>query len=593
MTGKRKYYSIRAYFSYIATYKWRFLFVLGFFLVADGLLAVIPIFIGHFVAALAHSPVNSRDVYRWVGLLIFCSVGHDMVWRTSEVLYLKFLLPRSFIFENIIFQSVITKPYPYFVGKFTGKLSSYVATLGREYRMFVESVFYNYVDQFVKLPTIAAIMFTVNAYTGLVFVSSLLLMLLVGRLTIRYMAQAEQKSTDVSATMDGYVIDVISNFVSVKAFKKEADEQVAVEQRRQEVIAAAGHAMIWAVVFWGALSLFVRYIIWPATILLNTWLFLHSRMSLAEITTFTSAVVIFSDYIWGTIWTASTFTLKLARIEEAYRYLFGTRNVVTAFMKHQQSAKAVEKVTFAKSLALQNLVFAYPDKKDTAVLRGINLVIKKNEKVGVVGRSGSGKTTLIKLLLGYYPVSSESVMLDGQLIDNRHLTSIISYVPQDTTLFHRSIGNNIAYGAHQAVDVVEIEKAAKQAHAHEFITLTSEGYDTLVGERGIKLSMGQRQRIAIARAFLDNKPVLILDEATSALDSESEVLVQKALENLWHDKTVIAIAHRLSTLRHMDRIVVMDEGRIVEQGTHKELLEQKGHYYRLWQHQSDGLLSEV
>jgi ATP-binding cassette subfamily B protein len=169
---------------------------------------------------------------------------------------------------------------------------------------------------------------------------------------------------------------------------------------------------------------------------------------------------------------------------------------------------------------------------------------------------------------------------------------MISYVPQDTSLFHRSIADNIAYGSEQKPDMHAIELAAKRAHAHEFITQTPKGYNTMVGEKGIKLSMGQRQRIAIARAFLDSKPLLVLDEATSALDSESEALIQQALEDLWHDKTVIAIAHRLSTLRHMDRIIVMDNGRIIEAGTHHELIEKKGQYYRLWQHQHEGLIGD-
>jgi ATP-binding cassette subfamily B protein len=243
-------------------------------------------------------------------------------------------------------------------------------------------------------------------------------------------------------------------------------------------------------------------------------------------------------------------------------------------------------------LELRNLAFSYPDDKNTPVLENISLVLDKHEKIGIVGHSGGGKTTLIKVLLGYYPVSSDEIWLDGRPIDNRELVKLISYVPQDTSLFHRSIADNIAYGTETNPAQDDIMLAAKRAHAHEFIINTPKGYDTLVGEKGIKLSMGQRQRIAIARAFLDDKPLLILDEATSALDSESEQLVQTALEDLWSNKTVIAIAHRLSTLRHMDRIVVMDQGRIVEAGTHRELIKKKGQYYRLWQHQHEGLIGD-
>jgi len=292
------------------------------------------------------------------------------------------------------------------------------------------------------------------------------------------------------------------------------------------------------------------------------------------------------------IWNVSQFNIKLGRIEEAYNYLFDDRNVVSEHLAGLHHLEQGEAPMFTKTLSFNGMDFSYPDKTDRKVLDDINLTIKKNEKVGIVGTSGSGKTTLIKLLLGYYELPHRMVELDGKLIDNRRLVDLIAYVPQDTPLFHRSIRENIAYGSDKAVTQEEIEQAAKRAHAHEFITQTAGGYDARVGERGIKLSMGQRQRVTIARAFLDDKPLLILDEATSALDSESEVLVQEALENLWHDRTVIAIAHRLSTLRHMDRIVVMDKGQIIEQGTHAQLLKQKGRYWRLWQHQSGGVISE-
>lgn len=247
---------------------------------------------------------------------------------------------------------------------------------------------------------------------------------------------------------------------------------------------------------------------------------------------------------------------------------------------------------FTGSLEFKDLEFAYPDKPDTPVLRDLNLSLHHGEKLGIVGKSGSGKSTLTKLLLGYYDVPEGQILLDGKAVPAHTVADVISYVPQDTTLFHRSIADNIAYAANRTVSQGDIVEAAKLAHAHEFIEKITDGYEALVGERGVKLSVGQRQRIAIARAFLDNKPLLILDEATSALDSESEVLVQEALENLWHDKTVIAIAHRLSTLRHMDKIAVMDNGQIGEMGTHEELLNAKGIYAKLWNHQSGGFIEE-
>ncbi|OUM30851.1 multidrug ABC transporter ATP-binding protein [Pseudomonas sp. 1239] len=233
------------------------------------------------------------------------------------------------------------------------------------------------------------------------------------------------------------------------------------------------------------------------------------------------------------------------------------------------------------------------------VLDGLSLSIRPGEKIGLVGRSGAGKSTLINLLLRFYDVDSGQIRIDGQ--DIAHVTqdslrSAIGMVTQDTSLLHRSIRDNIAYGRPDATDE-QVRSAAASAQADGFISQLSDqqghsGYDTLVGERGIKLSGGQRQRVAIARVMLKNAPILLLDEATSALDSEVEVAIQESLDEMMQGKTVIAIAHRLSTIAAMDRLVVMDDGRIIEQGTHAELLARNGTYAQLWHHQSGGFLGE-
>lgn len=234
------------------------------------------------------------------------------------------------------------------------------------------------------------------------------------------------------------------------------------------------------------------------------------------------------------------------------------------------------------------------------VLDGLNLKVRPGEKIGLVGRSGAGKSTLINLLLRFYDVDSGVIRIDGQdiaKVSQDSLRSAIGMVTQDTSLLHRSIRDNIAYGLPDATEQ-EIRAAALRAHADEFIAHLSDpegrkAYDSLVGERGVKLSGGQRQRIAIARVMLKNAPILLLDEATSALDSEVESAIQDSLYKMMEGKTVIAIAHRLSTIAAMDRLVVMDQGRIIEEGTHTELLARNGIYARLWRHQSGGFLGEV
>lgn len=239
----------------------------------------------------------------------------------------------------------------------------------------------------------------------------------------------------------------------------------------------------------------------------------------------------------------------------------------------------------------RNVGFAYH--KTRSVIKKMNLTIASGEKIALVGPSGAGKSTLVKLLLRQYDVSSGKILIDGQKISRATLESLwqhISYVPQDPVLFHRPLMENIRYGRPDATDE-EVMEAAKQAHCHEFISAFPQGYDTLVGERGVKLSGGERQRVAIARAILRNAPILILDEATSSLDSVSEHLIQDALDTLMKEKTTIIIAHRLSTIMKMDRILVLEQGEIVEEGTHASLLKKKdGLYKELWHMQSGGFL---
>ena len=588
MKTRQRFYSFRSYAHYIGRHKWRFAIVLASFIAADTLLAVIPWFIGRLVGSLAANPVHGHQAIIYVWILIACSSGHNLLWRLSEFLYMRLVLPVSFNYENILYQEVIRKPYPYFVDKFTGKISSYISTLSEELRGFNESLGFNYAASVVNLIVTSIILTSINWQTGLIFLVGVACMFIVGRHTIRNSAKYEKIAEDVKSTKKGKIIDSVANFVNVKSFQKEQAEINGIKAEQSKAITSARKSFVWGIVFWGSMSFFVRDLIWPLTIGLNVYFFLHHQINIAQLTTLLSTVLLFSGFIWEIIWYISQLNLRFARAEEAYRYLFGSNDI--SYELADAKRKSVRPLD--NSLSLNNLSFAYPDKPDTKVLKNISLQIKKGEKVGIVGKSGGGKSTITKVLLGYYQIEQNQLLLDDQPVDPTDLATLISYVPQDTTLFHRSIADNIAYAKDGQPNRDEIILAAKQAHADEFVQKIKGDYDALVGERGVKLSAGQRQRIAIARAFLDDKPVLILDEATSALDSESEVLIQEALEKLWEHKTVIAIAHRLSTLRHMDRILVMDNGQIVESGTHQSLLDKKGMYYGLWKHQSGGFLED-
>lgn len=254
--------------------------------------------------------------------------------------------------------------------------------------------------------------------------------------------------------------------------------------------------------------------------------------------------------------------------------------------------KGARRIKVANGLIeFDNLSYIYENKVEAA-LDNINLTIKPGQKVGLVGKSGAGKTTLVNLLLRFFDPTSGEIKIDGQNIANIKQGSLrqqIAFVPQEPLLFHRSLRENIAYGRPDASEK-EIINAAKRANAWEFIEKLPGGLDTLVGERGIKLSGGQRQRIAIARAILKDAPILLLDEATSALDSESEKLIQDSLEHLMHQRTSIVIAHRLSTIAKLDRIIVLQDGKILEDGSHRQLIKNDKVYARLWKHQSGGFI---
>lgn len=234
------------------------------------------------------------------------------------------------------------------------------------------------------------------------------------------------------------------------------------------------------------------------------------------------------------------------------------------------------------------------DGAEVSIFDGFSIDIAPGQRVGLVGHSGSGKTTFTRLLLRFNDIDDGSISIDGTdiaTVTQQSLRSAIAYVPQEPLLFHRSLRDNIAYG-NPTASMKDIERAARLANAFDFIQTLPKKFDTLVGERGIKLSGGQRQRIAIARAILKNAPILLLDEATSALDSESEKLIQDSLDELMKGRTSIVIAHRLSTIAKLDRIIVLDDGKIIEDGTHAQLLRKKGTYASLWSHQSGGFIED-
>ena len=516
-------------------------------------------------------------------ILLFLGI---LMWRINDyfVWNLEAKVQRSIAQQ--VYAHLINETADFHANNFSGSLVSQTSKILSGYVRTADTTNYQVYPLLTGLVAAAIILAPRSPlYVALLIAFSIVFLALSFKLSRPIQKLAAENANNESA-QTGVLADSITNIMTIKSFARgpfEEKRYARVTTTTHDSLITLGYKMI---AQFSVLNVVAR-----------------TMMGLALFIAVYSVVVIHKDI--GTVFLILSYTASI--VEQLFTFSnnslrnysrsFGDASDMVNILNVEPSIKDPKKPeTLAikdGSIAFKKTTFTHDGANDS-IFDNFNLNIKHGEKIGLVGHSGSGKTTFTRLLLRFSDIDSGSIEIDGQniaRITQDDLHSVIAYVPQEPLLFHRSIKENIAYGKLDASDE-EIETAAEQAHAAEFIKTLPKGYQTLVGERGVKLSGGQRQRIAIARAMLKDAPILLLDEATSALDSESEVLIQDALWKLMEGRTAIVIAHRLSTIQKMDRIVVLDDGRITEQGTHAELLKNNGTYASFWAHQSGGFMDE-
>lgn len=511
-------------------------------------------------------------------LLIFAQLGIQMIFSYLRIYLLTGVGERSLAdLRRDVYTQLLTQPMSYFTEKRVGELSSRISSDLSQIQDAISFTFAEFLRGIFTLIIGLAFIFWISVKLALVMLAVVPVVAVVAVIFGMRIRKMSRKAQDQLAESGTIVQETFQGIAAVKAFTGEAFEI----QRYIKSITSVVNTAIQNARYRGA---FVSVMIFSVFGAIAYVMYVGAGMiQTGELTTgLLTMFVIFSVFVGGTF---AGFADMFSQLQKT---LGATQSVREILRSEGETVELHDFVVEEQNklqgrISMHGVGFSYPSRKDIEVLKHITLEIQPGEQVAVVGSSGAGKSTLAALLLRYYDPTHGEIQFDGKSSTAFPLSQLrkqMAYVPQDILLFGGSIRENIAYGKPNATEL-EIIAASKAAHAHEFIDKFPEGYETLVGERGIKLSGGQRQRVAIARAILKNPVLLILDEATSSLDSESEQLVQDALENLMKNRTSFVIAHRLSTIRNADKIIVIDKGTVSETGTHEALMQRNGLYRRL------------
>ena len=477
----------------------------------------------------------------------------------------------------------------FYQDEFAGRVSAKVMQTALALRDVVMTVADMVVYVLVYFITSGVILSSFDAWLIVPFVCWMIGFAMIMRFLIPKLGRTAARQADARSLMTGRITDAYSNIATVKLFSHGAREAAYAKQSMEEFMVTV-HAQMRLATLLHTCSFIVNSSLTVGTTALGIWLWYHGQVGVGAVATATAMALRVNGLSQYIMWESARLFENIGTVNDGMATLSKPHTIL-------DKPQALPLKVTRGEIKFEHVDFSYEAGKP--LLNGFNLNIKPGEKVGLIGRSGAGKSTIVNLLLRFYEPQSGTISIDGQNVDSvtqESLRAQIGLVTQDTSLLHRSVRDNIIYGRPDATEA-EMISAAERAEAAGFIPNLSDakgrrGYDAHVGERGVKLSGGQRQRIAIARVMLKDAPILLLDEATSALDSEVEAAIQESLDKMMEGKTVIAIAHRLSTIAAMDRLIVLDKGRIIEEGSHTELLEKQGLYAKLWAHQSGGFLSE-
>lgn len=568
-------------------YPWRTAVVL----INPALTVFIAAFIGPFIIAQLLEQLQAGGLtldksWPLIGLYILTQLYGEVIgWRITLFYSWTMQVAAQRDLYLRIFQHLINQSMSFHADRFTGSLVSQSSKLTGSFERFWDTIIFQLVPVLTSIiATVAILSFYFWQYALFIAVMSIAFAIFVYA-TSRFMAVLNTREAQANTAMNGRLADVITNVLAVKAHGSELDEKASASELTEDWRQRTRATM------WGFLKVSTGYSSMIVTInivalIAAIWASEHHLISIATV----YLAITYTFTVQRQLWEMNNIMRNYNRImgdAHDMAEILETKPVVTDNGDEVLDAARGE-------VSFRNVDFTHDKDNGDTLFHNFSLTIKPGQKLGLVGHSGSGKTTFTRLLLRFSDVDAGEIAIDGQNIADitqASLRQAIAYVPQEPLLFHRSLRENIAYGKPDATDD-EIRRAAKKAHALEFIEKLPQGFDTMVGERGVKLSGGQRQRIAIARAILKDAPILVLDEATSALDSESEKLIQASLAELMKDRTAIVIAHRLSTIQKMDRIIVLEDGKIIEDGTHANLLKKKGIYASLWSHQSGGFIEE-